>query len=59
MFVESVVVANVIWVVEFALKGVNKERADGVEGVKGNGVPGSVCILSSAKSDATIGSGVV
>jgi hypothetical protein len=62
MFVGSVVVANVIWLGEFALKGVNKERADGVdmfESVKGNGVPGSVHILSSKKSDATVGSGVV
>jgi hypothetical protein len=59
MFVESVLVANVIWLGEFALKGVNKERVDGVEGVKGDGVPGSVRVLSSEKSDATVGSGVV
>jgi hypothetical protein len=59
MFVESVVVANVIWLGEFALKGVNEERADGVEGVKGDGVPGSVRVSSSEKSDATVGSGVV
>jgi hypothetical protein len=59
MFVESVVVVNVIWLGEFALKGINEERADGVEGVKGNGVPGSVRILLSKKSDVTVGSGVV
>jgi hypothetical protein len=62
MFVGSVVVANVTWLGEFTLKGMNEERADGVdmfEGVKGNGVPGSVCILSSKKSDVTLGSRVV
>jgi hypothetical protein len=59
MFVEGVVVANVIWLGELALKGVNEERADGVEGVKGNGVPGLVRVLSSKKSDATVGSRVV
>jgi hypothetical protein len=59
MFVESVVVANVIWLGEFALKGVNEERADGVDGVKGDGVPGLVHMSLSKKSDVTIGSGVV
>jgi hypothetical protein len=59
MFVESVLVANVIWLGEFALKGVNEERADGVEGVKGDGVPGLVRVSLSEKSDATEGVGIV